>query len=136
MQIKIREEKESGKQYVWDIIRKKEILLTPEEWVRQQIIHYLISAKNYPSSLFSVEKQIKIGSISKRYDIVIYKKDKAWMLIEVKAENKKINPNVLQQALAYKSKLDVAYICLCNGHQIACYHTTTDSWFDFFPDYA
>ena len=64
-----------NKQYVFDEIRKKNILLTPEEWVRQNCIQYLIREKKYPKSLISVEKKLSINTLTKRYDIVVFNSD-------------------------------------------------------------
>ncbi len=127
--------KHEGKEYIYDIIRKKDIILTPEEWVRQQLIHYLIDKKNYPPSLFSIEKQIKIGTLKKRYDIVIYKKDTPWLIIECKAETETLNPNTIQQILAYNSQLKASFLALSNGKEIKVYDVIQKKWDNFFPDY-
>ncbi len=125
----------NNKEYIYDIIRKKEVVLTPEEWVRQQIIHYLIDKKGYPASLFSVEKQIKIGSLKKRYDLVIYKGATPWLIIECKAEDEKLNTNTIQQVLAYNSQLNASYLVLTNGKEIKTYAIHEDQWSSTFPEY-
>ena len=80
-----------NKQYVFDEIRKKRILLTPEEWVRQNCIQFLIKDKKYPKTLISVEKKISINSLTKRYDIVVYKSSgEIMILIECKSPKVKI----------------------------------------------
>jgi len=122
-----------GKEYVYDIVRKKEVVLTPEEWVRQQIIHYLIKELKYPASLFSVEKQIKIGSLRKRYDIVIYQQDQAWMIIECKEEKEPLNKNVLQQIMAYNTELKVSYLVLTNGKKLMIFDVKGNSWIEKLP---
>lgn len=123
------------KEYIYDIIRKKDVVLTPEEWVRQQIIHYLIEKKQYPPSLFSVEKQITIGTLKKRYDIVIYLKDQPWLIVECKAETEKLNPDVVQQILAYNSQLKASFLVLTNGRETKTFDIHAKKWKNNFPDY-
>ena len=125
-----------GKEFVYDIIRKKDVVLTPEEWVRQQIIHYLIDTLNYPASLFSVEKQITIGTLRKRYDIVIYQQDKPWMIIECKEENEKLDKNALQQILAYNTELKVSFLVLTNGKELLVLDVNENKWVNNLPEYA
>ena len=123
------------KEYIYDIIRKKDVVLTPEEWVRQQIIHYLIEKKNYPPSLFSVEKQLTIGTLKKRYDIVIYKVDIPWLIIECKSETEKLNTSTIQQILAYNSQLKASFLALSNGKEVKVYNIAKDNWGNSFPDF-
>ncbi len=124
-----------GKEFVYDIIRKKDVALTPEEWVRQQIIHYLINDLKYPPSLFSVEKQIKIGTLRKRYDIVIYQQDQPWMIIECKEEKEQLDKNVLQQIMAYNSELKVSYLVLTNGQELLVYNIKANTWIKSLPPF-
>lgn len=123
------------KEYIYDIIRKKDVVLTPEEWVRQQIVHYLIDKKEYPASLFSIEKQIKIGTLKKRYDIVVYKNETPWLIVECKSETEKLNTHTIQQILAYNSQLKASYLALTNGQEIKVYDIYKDSWTNNFPDF-
>ena len=67
---------ESQQEFIFDTNRKKWVLLTPEEWVRQNFLQYLIQTKKYPASLISVEREINVGELKKRYDVLIYKNDK------------------------------------------------------------
>ncbi len=117
-----------GKQLIWDPIRKKRIVLTPEEWVRQNFIQYLIQVKKYPSSLLSVEKQIKIGELSKRYDIVVYQASKPWMIVECKEGKVQLNEKTLRQILNYNMTLKVPYLVLTNGAQTFGIHRTDTHW--------
>lgn len=125
----------NDKEYIYDIIRKKDVVLTPEEWVRQQIVHYLIEKKNYPASLFSIEKQIKIGTLKKRYDIVVYKNETPWLIVECKSETERLNTHTIQQILAYNSQLKASFLALTNGKEIKVYGVTNDEWLGQFPDY-
>lgn len=107
---------ENEKDFVYDEIRNKWIMLTPEEWVRQNILKYLQTTLNYPKSLFSVEKEIQVGELKKRFDIVIYKDVSPWMIIECKQTDIPLSPSTLQQTLAYNSEVKAPYLCLTNGN--------------------
>jgi hypothetical protein len=108
--------KEEGKEFVFDTLRKKWLVLTPEEWVRQNFVQYLIKAKNYPSSLIAIEKEIQLGELRKRFDILVYDNmHQPWMMIECKAAEIKLDDAVLQQALRYNISVPVKYIIITNG---------------------
>lgn len=107
---------------IFDIIRKRYVALTPEEKVRQHIVSVLINEKQIPQSYISVEAQIKVGKLIKRYDILVYDHNfKPWMLIECKSENVKITPEVLNQTIRYNQKIDSPYILLTNGTETYCF---------------
>lgn len=113
-QPKIKEEK--GKELIFDEFRKRWIILTPEEWVRQNFLQYLTQIKKYPASLIAVEKEIKLGELKKRFDIVVYDADtKPWMIVECKEMNVALDKTVLDQALRYNLTLNVPYLVLTNG---------------------
>lgn len=120
--------KQSGENLlVFDVIRKDYVTLTPEEWVRQHVVHTLINLKKYPKSLISIEKSLKIKSLLKRTDIVIFdKKLKPFMLIECKAPEEKLNENVLKQALIYNSNKKAPYICITNGIEVRVFQIDTN----------
>ena len=105
-----------GKEFIFDEIRKQWMMLTPEEWVRQNFLQYLIQAKKYPSSLIAVEKEIQLGELAKRFDIVVYDQNtQPWMIIECKEMEVALNEQVLNQALRYNITLNVPYIVITNG---------------------
>ena len=107
---------EEGKEFIFDALRKKWLLLTPEEWVRQNFVQYLIQSKNYPSSLIALEKEIQLGELKKRFDILVYDNDhQPWMMIECKAGEIKLDDAVLQQVLRYNISVPVKYIVITNG---------------------
>lgn len=81
----------NGKDQIFDPFRKTWVVLTPEEWVRQNLLQYLVQTLHYPSSLIAVEKEIKLGELSKRFDIVVYKNELAWMIIECKEAKVALN---------------------------------------------
>ncbi len=106
---------------VFDPVRKKWILLTPEEQVRQYLIQYLISVMNYPPGLFSVEKSIAVGKRTKRFDLVIFDRaHQPWMLAECKAPGVPVTTKALHQLLNYHSVIRCRYWLLTNGHQTFC----------------
>ena len=108
--------RKSGKIFVKCLIRKKAILLTPEEWVRQHIIAHLINDLNYPQTLVGVEKAIQYNGLTKRWDIVVFDSDfKPYLLVECKAPNIKLGTNTLQQALSYQHQLNCELIVISNG---------------------
>jgi hypothetical protein len=102
--------------YIFDDNRKKWVKLSPEEWVRQHFLQYIMRVVNYPASLIAVEKTIQVGELKKRFDIVVHDNNGLpWMLIECKEMNAALNRNVLDQALRYNIKLQVPYIVITNG---------------------
>lgn len=114
--------KEGEKEFIFDELRKKWVRLTPEEWVRQNFIQYLIQTKKYPSALIGVEKEIKLGELRKRFDLLIYNTiHEPWMLIECKAMSVALNDDVLQQLLRYHVSIPVNYLLITNGSYTACY---------------
>ena len=105
-----------GKEFIFDEIRKQWVMLTPEEWVRQNFLQYLIQVKQYPASLIAVEKEIQLGDLTKRFDIVVYDHNTLpWMIIECKEMTVALNEQVLNQALRYNITLNVPYIVISNG---------------------
>ena len=106
---------------VFDIIRKKYVVLTPEEWVRQQFINYLITEKNYPASLIAIEKGIKVLSMSKRFDAVVSDQTGYPVaLIEFKSPDVNITQKVFEQIAAYNMRLKVRYLIVSNGMKHYC----------------
>jgi hypothetical protein len=108
--------KEDQREFVFDETRKKWVRLTPEEWVRQNFLQYLIQTKKYPSTLFSIEKEFLLNDMKKRCDIVVYKNEIPWMIVECKETSVQLNEPVLQQILRYNMALPVEYLIITNGH--------------------
>jgi len=107
-----------NKTYIVDLIRKKNLLLTPEEWVRQHCLHFLISELGYPKSLINVEKQIKINGQLKRYDIVVYSSQgDVHILVECKAPSIAISQNTFDQIAQYNMTLNSSFLMLSNGKE-------------------
>jgi hypothetical protein len=106
-----------GKDQIFDPFRKTWVVLTPEEWVRQNLLQYLVQTLHYPSSLIAVEKEIKLGELSKRFDIVVYKNEQAWMIIECKEAKVALNEKTMEQILQYQQVLTAQYLFISNGHE-------------------
>ncbi|MDQ6905028.1 MAG: type I restriction enzyme HsdR N-terminal domain-containing protein [Bacteroidota bacterium] len=105
----------SGVNEVFDVIRKKWLQLSPEEWVRQNMIQFLI-ANNYPATLMAIEKEIKLNELLKRCDIVIYDRDtKPFMIIECKEMNVTLSEKTLSQILRYHITVPAKYLIITNG---------------------
>ena len=101
---------------IFDEIRKKFILVTPEEWVRQNCVHFLRNQLNYPKSHINVEKLVKINGIRKRYDIVVFNsKGEIEILVECKATSIAINQATFDQIAQYNLKLKANYLMVTNG---------------------
>jgi len=119
--LRIKEEDNVSK--VYDVIRKKWYVLTPEEWVRQHWIHALIDFAKYPASLFEIESAIDFNGMKKRFDIVVRNKDLSiFLLIECKAPEVALTEDTLLQASKYAKILKPEYIFLSNGLQHVQYH--------------
>ncbi len=105
-----------NKKFIFDFIRKKWVLLTPEEWVRQNIISYLIEIKKYPKSHLKIEGSIKIKNVTKRYDILTLDKDfKADLIVECKSPTNKISKKVFDQIAIYNLEISSKYLMVTNG---------------------
>lgn len=107
---------DGGIQYVFDIIRKKNIKLDPEEWVRQHFIHFLIEELGYAKSLLSCESGLKYNQLYKRTDILTYTNEmKPFLLVECKAPEIKVNQKVVEQASVYNKVIQAPYLVVTNG---------------------
>ena len=101
---------------IFDEIRKKFITLTPEEWVRQHVVRFLLEEKKYPKSLINVEKTLKINGLTKRYDVVIFNNDGTInILVECKSTEIKISQDVFDQIARYNMTLNAQYLMVTNG---------------------
>ena len=101
---------------IFDSIRKKFVILQPEEWVRQHCVQYLILEKNYPQSLINVEKELKVNDLKKRYDIVVFNTDGTiHIIVECKAPQIKINQDTFDQIARYNLALNATYLMVTNG---------------------
>ena len=111
----------NGKEQIFCEWRHRWVRLTPEEWVRQQLLHRLVGQLDYPSSLIAVEQAITMGAAHKRCDAIVYDRTMTpLVLIECKAETVPLTQKTLDQAITYNRKLNVPYLLLYNGVQSIC----------------
>ena len=124
------------KPYIFDIVRKKNILLTPEEWVRQHFVHYLIDGLGYPKPLIKVEQGLRYHSLLKRSDIIVFDRSGVpLVLVECKAPEIPLNQKVVEQAMMYNKTIMAPYIIITNGIEHSClYINREDSKIDFLPE--
>jgi hypothetical protein len=119
---------DTGKEFIFDEIRKKWIMLTPEEWVRQNFLQYLVQVKKYPASLIAVEKEIELGEMKKRFDIVVYDgSHQPCMIVECKEMEVQLDKKVLDQVLRYNISLQVACLVITNGSYCYAFSTAGSS---------
>ena len=112
-----------GKTVIFDIIRKKYIVLTPEEWVRQHFIHYLIAHLGYSKPLIAVEQGMKYNTLLKRTDIIVFDRAGApLVLVECKEPSHRLNQKVMEQAMMYNKTIKAPYIIVSNGIDHSCMH--------------
>lgn len=109
-------ERENDKLRIWDGLRKKFISLTPEEWVRQNFIRYLINEKKFPAGLMAVEKKITVNGRPRRFDALVYSKSmEPLVILEFKSPDVKINNEVFEQIAMYNISCKVNYLIVSNG---------------------
>lgn len=131
----------NGKRMIFDPIRQKYVALTPEEWVRQHFVNYLISAKSYPKELLANEVSLKLNGTAKRCDTVAYNRFlEPLMIVEYKAPTINITRAVFDQIVRYNMVLRVEYLTVTNGVSHFCckinYETQTYSFLENIPEYT
>jgi hypothetical protein len=130
-----------GRNLIFDEIRRRYVVLTPEEWVRQNFIRYLIIEKSYPPSLLALEKQFAYNKMVKRSDILVFnRKGIPVLMIECKAPGVNVNQEVFDQIALYNLKFNVPYLVVTNGiHHYCCKYELSQGRYRFLeeiPDYA
>ncbi len=126
---------------IFDEIRKKFIILTPEEWVRQHVVRFLLEEKKYPKSLINVEKVLSVNGLRKRYDIVVFNPDGSiFVLVECKAPEIKTAQATFDQIARYNLALKAQFLMVTNGHNhYFCQMDFENEKYDFLkelPDYV
>ncbi|MCG8477269.1 MAG: type I restriction enzyme HsdR N-terminal domain-containing protein [Cytophagales bacterium] len=118
-ELKIR--KNSEREEIYDIVRRKYLVLTPEEWVRQHVVHTLVGSLGYSKSLLRLEGGVAFNRLHKRSDIVAYdQQGKSFLLVECKAPHVRIDEKVWHQAAVYNQEIGAPYVLLTNGLQHVC----------------
>jgi hypothetical protein len=133
---KFKTKSEQNTNYVFDIVRKKYVVLTPEEWVRQHVLHYLTLDKNYPYSLLAVERGLNVNGRKKRFDVLAFNKNgQPQLLIECKSPDIEINIAVFEQIAVYNSAFGVKQLLVTNGLQhIVVQYTAEFKEYTFLED--
>jgi hypothetical protein len=109
---------EGDKRYIFDAIRKTWLLLTEEEWVRQNFVAYLVRSLEYPATMIALEKGLELNDLKKRFDILVYNSThQPWLMVECKAPQVPLSESVLQQVLRYNMSIPVEYMIITNGEQ-------------------
>ncbi|MCB0491400.1 MAG: type I restriction enzyme HsdR N-terminal domain-containing protein [Cyclobacteriaceae bacterium] len=132
--------KEQGKVFIFDIIRKKYVVLTPEEWVRQHFVQHLIQNLHYPKALFRIESSLTYNRRQKRSDILIRDREgKPWMLVECKSDAIKLTQNAFNQIAVYNMTIGATYLAVTNGMVHYCWRAPELGkeavFLDKFPDF-
>jgi len=132
---------QNGKQYVFDRLKKRYTRLTPEEYVRQHFVNYLIDCKGFPEALLANEIQIELGNVKKRCDTILYDKYlKPLMIVEYKSPKITINQDTFDQISRYNMKLQVPWLIISNGLQHYCckvdFGTGSCTFLNEIPDYS
>ena len=123
----------NSKNYIFDLIRKKHLVLTPEEWVRQNLVSYFINDLNYPKGLIKTESSLKYNNLKKRSDILIYNNDMThYMIVECKSYKMKLNKSHLNQSAMYNKIYRSRYLMVSNGMvHIVCEYDWEKETFKF-----
>lgn len=116
--------------FIYDLVRKSWLVLTPEEWVRQHFVHYFLKTKNYATSALILEKKVDLNGTTKRIDLLITEKTESKILIELKAPNVKLTQQTFEQIARYNSVIGAKNIILSNGLQ-HIYAKFTDKGYEF-----
>ncbi len=129
-----------GRKVIFDVLRRKYVTLTPEEWVRQHFVHFLINHKHYPQGLLANEVELKVGEKRLRCDTLLYNKQlQPQMIIEYKAPDVAITQRVFNQITVYNMLLHVDYLVVSNGLQHYCcrmdYERNSYEFLRDIPDY-
>lgn len=110
--------KRNEQYFIWDVWRKKNVVLTPEEWVRQHLLHFLVNDLGYPSERIAVEMQIQVNGLKRRCDAVVFDiQGKPKVLIECKEPDVALSAEVVQQIAQYNAKLNTEWLVISNGIQ-------------------
>ena len=126
---------ENGKHFIFCRVRKKFLVLTPEEWVRQNLISYLINELNYPVSLMRIEREVKGGNRTKRADLLIYNTNgKPQLLVECKAPTEKLGKETFFQLGRYNRFISAPLLLISNGMQHYCCRVLENNEFNFLDE--
>ncbi|MDD4993840.1 MAG: type I restriction enzyme HsdR N-terminal domain-containing protein [Paludibacter sp.] len=128
--------KQDNKLLIFDSQRKRYVSLTPEEWVRQHFVRFLIETKGYPAALLAIEKQLNMNGMKKRCDAILYNIDgNPVLIIELKAPNVPISQATFDQVAVYNAKLQVNFFMISNGIEHFCCKVNPETArYEYFPE--
>jgi hypothetical protein len=135
-QYSFRIKKQNEKLVIFDSQRKRYVALTPEEWVRQNFIRFLIEEKGYPAAYLAIEKQLNMNGMKKRCDAILYNEHaQPFLIIELKAPNVAISQATFDQVAVYNAKLKVDFFIISNGIEHFCCKVNLETArYEFFPE--
>ncbi len=120
---------EEGKELIFDDIRKQWVRLTPEEWVRQNFVQYLLQELHYPAAYISIEKEIKLGELKKRFDLLVFDSmHKPWLMLECKAMDVDLTQQTVEQIVRYNMSVPVSFLVVTNGSYTYAWQKTADAF--------
>jgi hypothetical protein len=128
----------SGRPEIFDQIRKRWVRLSPEEWVRQNVIQWMVIAGGFPRGMMAVEKEMKLGTMKKKFDILLYDPEhRPWLMVECKAMEVALTEDVLMQVLTYNIAIPVPYLVITNGNECHVMSRKNEGveWLDGWPAY-
>lgn len=125
-----------GLRQIFDPVRRRFVALTPEEWVRQNFMLYLQTVLGYPAALMAVEKEIRLGELRRRCDIVLYRASRPWLIVECKEPSVPVDEKALRQIAAYQLALRVDYLVLTNGAHTLGWDNQAGAWLRALPAYG
>jgi predicted type IV restriction endonuclease len=129
-------QKSNDKVWIFDVIRKKYVVLTPEEWVRQHLVNYFISHLQYPKSLMKIESGLRYNQLQKRTDVVVYNRDgNPWLVAECKSFEVELTAATLQQVAVYNASLGAQYLVVTNGVKHICFKPMADNAIEQLKDF-
>ncbi len=123
---------ENGKECIFCVIRKRWFGITPEEWVRQNFLNYLINVLKYPAALIAVEKKLQIGEVQKRFDIIVYKNAMPFLIVECKEMNVPLTESTLRQVLNYNATIQAPFMVVTNGNFCAAFQKKENAFVEVF----
>lgn len=120
---------EEGKELIFDEIRKQWVRLTPEEWVRQNFVQYLLQELQYPAAYISIEKEIKLGELKKRFDLLVFDNmHRPWLMLECKAMDVDLTQQTVEQIVRYNMSVPVSYLVVSNGSYTYAWQKTEQAF--------
>jgi hypothetical protein len=128
----------SGRPEIFDDIRKRWVRLSPEEWVRQNVIQWMVITGGFPKGMMAVEKEMKLGTLKKKFDILLYDPThRPWLMVECKAMEVPLSEDVLMQVLTYNIAIPVPYLAITNGNECHIISRQNEGveWLDQWPVY-